>query len=257
MSASDLRRRGGADDDAAGEPVRLAELLDDVAQPRPLLAGLDLPRHADVIDGRHEDQEAPRHRDVRGEPRPLGAERLLDDLDQDLLALLQQVLDLRLGLIAIPIAVAPAAVPAAGLGRLRQDRRDRLGRRVERQHGPFRGRLHPLGGGIGQADGGVRLLVLVVLVVVAGEALELLDGVDDFSDVEERVALEPDVDERRLHPREDLGDPSLVDVADDAALILALDEDLDDLVVLENGDARVVRAGGDDHLLVHGNSNRG
>jgi hypothetical protein len=51
--------------------------------------------------------------------------------------------------------------------------------------------------------------------------------------------------------------PSLVDVADDAALILALDEDLDDLVVLENGDARVVRAGGDDHLLVHGNSNRG
>ncbi len=84
--------------------------------------------------------------------------------------------------------------------------------------------------------------MLVVVVLVAGfEPLELLDGVDDFRDVEERVALEPDVDERRLHPREDLGDPSLVDVADDAALILAFDENLDDLIVLENGDARVVR----------------
>ena len=98
----------------------------------------------------------------------------------------------------------------------------------------------------------MRLLVLVLVVIVSGEALELLDGVDDFSDVEKRVALEPDVDERRLHPGEDLRDPPLVDVADDAALILALDEDLDDLVVLENGDARIVRAGGDDHLLVHG-----
>jgi hypothetical protein len=102
----------------------------------------------------------------------------------------------------------------------------------------------------------VRLLVLVVLVLIAGELFELLDGVDDFSDVQEGVALEPDVDERRLHPREDFRHPPLVDVADDAALILALDEDLDDLVVLENGHARVVRPRGDDHLLVHGNSNR-
>ena len=82
----------------------------------------------------------------------------------------------------------------------------------------------------------------VVVFVARLEALELLDGVDDFSDVEERVALEADVDERRLHPGQDLRDPALVDVADDAALILALDEDLDDLVVLEDGDARVVGA---------------
>jgi hypothetical protein len=32
----------------------------------------------------------------------------------------------------------------------------------------------------------------------------------------------------------------------------ALDEDLDGLVVLEDGDPRIVVAGGDDHLLVHG-----
>ena len=36
--------------------------------------------------------------------------------------------------------------------------------------------------------------------------------------------------------------------------ILALDEDLDDLIVLEDGDPGVVVARGDDHLLVHGNS---
>ena len=86
----------GADDDAAGEAVRLAELADDAAQPRALLARLDLARDADVIDGRHEHEEPPRHRDVRGEAGALGAERLLDDLDQDLLAFLEQVLDLEL-----------------------------------------------------------------------------------------------------------------------------------------------------------------
>ena len=84
------------------------------------------------------------------------------------------------------------------------------------------------------------------------EALEFLDGVDDLRDVEERVALEPDVDEGRLHPGQDFRDPALVDVADHAALMLALDEDLDDLVVLEDGDPRFVVARGDDHLLVHG-----
>ena len=47
----------------------------------------DLARHADVIDRRHEHEEAARERDVRGEPRALGAERLLRDLHEDLLAL--------------------------------------------------------------------------------------------------------------------------------------------------------------------------
>ena len=93
---------------------------------------------------------------------------------------------------------------------------------------------------------------LVVLFVAGFEPLELLDGVDDFSDVEERVALEADVDEGGLHAGQHLRDPALVDVADDAALMLALDEDLDDLIVLEDRDARVVVARGDDHLLVHG-----
>ena len=130
-------------------------------------------------------------------------------------------------------------------------------RRRARGRGSIRGRGDRAGptstalpGGAGRRRGssatagsGERRCAGVVVVLVTGlEPLELLDGVDDFSDVEERVALEPDVDEGRLHPREHLGDPSLVDVADDAALILALDEDFDDLIVLENGHARIVAA---------------
>jgi hypothetical protein len=128
---------------------------------------------------------------------------------------------------------------------------DRLGRRRNRLRGRPVGRK-PAGSGAIVGDGGN------VVFVVTGELLELLDGVDDLSDVEEGVALEPDVDEGRLHPGEHLRHPPFVDVADHAALILALDEDFDDLVVLEYGDARVVRPRGDDHLLVHcRNSNCG
>jgi hypothetical protein len=60
----------GADDDTAGEPVLVAELADDGAEAGAFLAGFDLARHADVVHCRHEDQEAPGHRDVRGEAAP-------------------------------------------------------------------------------------------------------------------------------------------------------------------------------------------
>ena len=62
---------------------------------RALFARLDLPGDADVVDGRHEDQEAARHRDVRRDAGALGAERLLDDLDEDLLPFFEEVFDLR------------------------------------------------------------------------------------------------------------------------------------------------------------------
>ena len=106
-----------------------------------------------------------------------------------------------------------------------------------------------------RSDDGCRRLipVLLFLVVVSGlEAFEFLDGIDDFRDVQERVALEPDVNKGGLHAGQDFGDPALVDIADNAALPFALDENLDDLVVLENGDPCFQVAGGDDHLLVHG-----
>ena len=176
----------GADDDAAGEAVRLAELADDAAQAAALVARLDLARDADVIDRRHEHQEPPGHRHVRREARALGAERLLDDLDEDLLAFLQQVFDLRLRRVGSSLRLSCARPPS-------------------------------------------------VLVVARLELLELLERVDDVGDVEEAVALEAEVDEGRLHAGQDFRDPALVDVADDAALPLALDEDFGDEIVFENG----------------------
>src|SRR4051795_3149724 len=110
-------RRGG-DDRAAGEAMLLAELLDDAAEAGAFFARFDLARDADVIDRRHEHEEAPRHGDVRREPRPLGAERLLDDLDEDFLSLFQQVFDLGLGLIAVAAAIA--AAPFVRLDRCRR-----------------------------------------------------------------------------------------------------------------------------------------
>jgi len=60
----------------------------------------------------------------------------------------------------------------------------------------------------------VLIVVLVVLIEIG----------DDIRHVEEAIALEADVDERRLHAGEDFGDPPLVDVTDDAAILFPLDE---------------------------------
>ena len=94
----------GADDDAAAEAVLLAEFLDDAAQPVALVARLDLARDADVIDRRHEHEKAAGQRGVRRQARALGAERLLGDLDDDLLAFLQELFDFRLRSAIAPLA---------------------------------------------------------------------------------------------------------------------------------------------------------
>ena len=98
---------------------------------------------------------------------------------------------------------------------------------------------------------GATRLGCLVLFVRPLRAVRILDRVEDLRDVQERVALEADVDERRLHAGQHLRDPALVDVADDAALALPLDEDLGHQVVLENGHHGLVAARGDDHLLGH------
>jgi hypothetical protein len=54
-----------------------------------------------------------------------------------------------------------------------------------------------------------------------------------------------------LHAGQDLRDPALVDVADDATLAFAFDEDFRNQIVFENGHHRFVAVGGDDHLLGH------
>src|SRR5690606_9251206 len=102
-----------ADDDPArtlGEdvPCHLAEA-------RALVAALDLAAHAHVRGEGHVHEEAPRQGDLRGEPRALRADGLLGDLDEDVLALLQVLLDRRelpgpAASAATPVSVGPAVV---------------------------------------------------------------------------------------------------------------------------------------------------
>src|SRR6185436_3264848 len=234
--------RGGADDDAARESVLVAEVADDAPQAGALFAGFDLAGHADVVDRRHEDQEAAGHRHVGRQPGPFRAERLFDDLDEDLLAFLQEIFDLRLRLVVSRVAPArsracrrPAAFGRTAVAAV--------------QDWSFPGRAGLQRGNLRRGRQNRDL------VLVAGlEPVELLDRVDDLGDVQERVALETDINEGGLHAGQHLRDPALVDIADNAPLTLAFDEDLDDLILFEDRDTRVVIARGDDHLLVHWNS---
>src|SRR5439155_3365564 len=59
---------------------------------------------------------------------------------------------------------------------------------------------------------------------------------DDLVHVQEAVLLETDLDERRLHPREDVVDRALVDVAGDRAAIRPLEVHLGDPAVFEDRD---------------------
>src|SRR6185369_15711101 len=67
--------------------------LDRLAQPGPLLVGSDALGDADVIDRGEVDDVAAGQRDVAGDPGALGADRLLGDLDEDLLPLADHLAD--------------------------------------------------------------------------------------------------------------------------------------------------------------------
>src|SRR5690348_12370886 len=79
------------------------------AQFRALLTVLDLAGDPDRRGVRHVDQEAARQGDLRGDARTLGADRLLDDLNELGLAPLQLVLDVG----ERPATATATAIPAS------------------------------------------------------------------------------------------------------------------------------------------------
>ena len=149
-----------------------------IAFRRVALVVLEAPRDAEALAVRDVDDEATGQRDLGRQAGALRLHRVLDRLDEHVLAALDQILDL-------PRASA---------------------------------------------------------------ALEL--GADDLVDVEEAVLLEADLDERGLHPRQDVVDDAEVDVAGDRAALGPLEVDLGDLVVLEHGDALLARVDGDEQLAL-------
>ena len=77
--------------------------------------------------------------------------------------------------------------------------------------------------------------------MVAHQRVEVEHVVVDVADVQERGALEPDVDERGLHPGKDAHDLAQVDVSDVAAAISAVDVELNESAVLQERHARFAR----------------
>ena len=107
-------------------PCRGRSSLDRRAQPRAFLGALDSPRHSDVVAGRHVHQMASGQRDRGGQPRALGAHRLLGDLNDDLLIAMQLLLDRKAAALLVHtrapfvrFAAAPPAAAAAFGGRRR------------------------------------------------------------------------------------------------------------------------------------------
>src|SRR6266852_1600761 len=79
----------GSNDEATG--VCAARFTDQPAEARAVFGGSDFARDTDVIDRRHVHQEAAGQRYVAGDARTFLAERLLGDLDDDVLAGLQHL----------------------------------------------------------------------------------------------------------------------------------------------------------------------
>ena len=168
-----------ADDDAAG--VVGKHSLDEGTQSLSFFAVADLATHADARRERHVDEEAAGHGDLRGDARALRGDRLLADLDEQLLAALEHVLDGgSVALVALQLAEA---------------------------------------------------LLAVIIVVVPG-----VIGIDEIGGVEKGTLIGADVDERGLKARKNCVYLSEVDVAHHTAGIGAIDEKLNELVVLEDGD---------------------
>ena len=140
---------------------------------------LDALRDADVRVLRQVDEQAPGEADLRRQARALRADRILDDLHEQALALVQDALDRALAAVAV-LAMLP-----------------------------------------------------------------------DVGDVQERGALEADLDERALHAGQHARDAAEVDVADEPARARALDVELLHDALLEHRDAGFLGSYVDKDFMSH------
>jgi hypothetical protein len=78
--------------------------------------------------------------------------------------------------------------------------------------------------------------------------------IEEVGNIEEGVAFEADIYERRLHSREHATDAALVNTTYQANVGISFKIHLDELVVFEHGHFCLVRRRGNIHLLRHENS---
>jgi hypothetical protein len=82
----------------------------------------------------------------------------------------------------------------------------------------------------------------------------LLVLVKEIGNIQERVPVKANIDERRLHARENAVNAALVNATYQADVRIALEIHLYQLVVFQHCDLRLVWRRGNIHLLRHGNS---
>jgi hypothetical protein len=99
--------------------------------------------------------------------------------------------------------------------------------------------------------GGLRLGFLKCLIALLPSRLLVLLGLEEVGRVEKGALFQPYVNECGLDARKDCLDPAEIDVADDAAVIRPVDEQLDQTVVLEDGHAGFPLAPVDKNLALH------
>ncbi len=100
----------GANDESAGGFAALVH--QNALEPLALFVGGDFAADADVRDGGHEDQEAARQGDVRGDARALLGDGLLGDLNQNLLAGLSRSLMMGRSEVCMERREGPRRLPA-------------------------------------------------------------------------------------------------------------------------------------------------
>ena len=183
---------------------------------------------------RHVDEEAAGEGDLRGDPAALGADGLLGDLDRERLTLLENLGDVgnlpagrHLALAdfrrdaghssGFAAARIPLRPPAGGLGGLR----------------PYRGGL-------------VRLVVAVI-----GIRLLVFVGLEEVGGVQEGALFLADIDKGGLDAGQDRLHAAQIDVADHAPLVGAINQQLYEPIVLEDGHPRLALASVDQDLALH------
>ena len=155
-----------------------------VPEPALFVPVVDTSRHADVIGMGNQHEKPARQRYLGGDPRSLGADRLLRNLDYNFLAFFDHLL--------YPVFPVPA----------------------------------PAGSGI---------LVLVVI------EIDPVGPSGDIRRLQECRLVHADIDESCLNTRYDRRYNALADIPDHAFVFRAFDQKLNEMVVLEHGNARFVR----------------
>jgi len=178
----------------------------------------------DPSQRRHQHQITAGNADVGRKRRPLGADALLDDLHQNLVASPKDVLNRGLETGADAVA-GPAAIRRPGRG----------------------------------TPVVVELVVAAArAVVAAGDPLRIEAGLAeilrfDVADVQEPVAPHAEIDKGRLNARFQIDDNAFVDIADVTVLARALDIQFFENAVLNYSDPALLRLRHvDQHFLLHG-----